>query len=165
MPRKPKSSHAPQEIVRARLLEVQARLARLQPAREIRWELSKEWGVEETTVHDYIQRARVLARSSYEEEAHESAIHLREAMIDLHNIAYKHGDYRTCATVLAQLAKLMGVNREGTVDKSGAAVAVNVNATIGPGAPNETRKRIGELLGDPLWHERLKNPLDKPPGS
>jgi hypothetical protein len=108
----PRGDRTPEVELERRVLEVTNLLIDGEPYRVIVSHCRERWNCGQRTVEDYIRRAYAGLREQFKDNVREQTALQLQRLETLYNASFKAKDYRTAATCISSICKLLGLNRE-----------------------------------------------------
>jgi hypothetical protein len=108
----PRGDRTPEVELERRVLEVTNLLIDGEPYRAIVSHCRGKWNCGQRTVEDYIRRAYAGLREQFKDNVREQTALQLQRLEALYSASFKAKDYRTAASCISSICKLLGLNRE-----------------------------------------------------
>ena len=149
----PRGDRTPEVELERRVFEVANLLVDGEPYHAIVSHCRERWKCGQRTVEDYIRRAYASLREQFKDNVREQTAIQLQRLESLYNASFKAKDYRTAASCISAICKLLGLNREHVrvtheVGKSASQWFLSIRG----GAPQEEPARL--LLTSPEEKEQ-----------
>lgn len=111
-PPTPRGDRTPEVELERRVLEVTNLLVDGEPYHAIVSHCRERWKCGQRTVEDYIRRAYAGLREQFKDNVREQTAIQLQRLESLYNASFKDKDYRTAASCISSICRLLGLNRE-----------------------------------------------------
>jgi len=108
----PRGDRTPEVELERRVFEVTNLLVDGEPYHAIVSHCRRRWKCGQRTVEDYVRRAYTGLREQFKDNVREQTAIQLQRLESLYNASFKAKDYRTAASCISSICKLLGLNRE-----------------------------------------------------
>ena len=108
----PRGDRTPEVELERRVFEVTNLLVDGEPYHAIVSHCRDRWKCGQRTIEDYVRRAYAGLREQFKDNVREQTAIQLQRLETLYSAAFKDKDYRTAASCISAICKLLGLNRE-----------------------------------------------------
>jgi hypothetical protein len=108
----PRGDRTPEVELERRVFEVTNLLVDGEPYHAIVSHCRSRWKCGQRTVEDYVRLAYAGLREQFKDNVREQTAIQLQRLESLYNASFKAKDYRTAASCISSICKLLGLNRE-----------------------------------------------------